>query len=367
MGRKARFLSPSAEVLPVLYHAVDRINGRLFLLDREAKQKFIQLMRMHEAYTGVRVLSYVVMDNHFHLLLEVPPKKKGEPVPMSDEEFLKRLKAFNSTAYYRDIQQMMERLRKAGSHKAADALKEKHTCRMHDLSCFMQGLKRRFSQWFNKTHNRTGTLWEGRFKSMIVEDGYAARVISAYIDLNPVRAGMVERPEDYRFCSYGEAMKPKSDKWRAMARDGLCRVMQLNRETGGRCSAEKSGVAWKGRGAEWYRVMLFSDGEEVFVSRPEQGIESVLVRKGFKREEVEKVLSRGGKLSFGEALRCKVRYLSDGMVFGTGDFVNEIFRKAKARFGKKRTTGARRMREVGWKESETRLYTMRALRKNVVE
>ena len=64
MGRKARFISPSAEDRPVLYHAVDRINGRLFLLDREAKQMFIKMMRMYEAYTDVRVLSYVIMDNH---------------------------------------------------------------------------------------------------------------------------------------------------------------------------------------------------------------------------------------------------------------------------------------------------------------
>jgi len=367
MGRKARFLSPSSELKPVLYHAVDRINGRLFLLDREAKRKFIQLMRMHEAYTGVRVLSYVVMDNHFHLLLEVPPKKKGAPVSMSDDEFLKKIKAFNSLAYYRDLKQMITKFRNDGADKAADELKEKHTCRMHDLSCFMQGLKRRFSQWFNKTHKRTGTLWEGRFKSMIVQDGYAARVMSAYIDLNPVRAGMVKRPEDYRFCSYGEAMKPKADKWRALTREGLCRVMQLDRETGGRVSASKSNVVWKEKGAEWYRVMLFSDGEEVFVSKPEQGVEKIRVRKGFKRKEVAQVLSQGGKLSFGEALRCKVRYLSDGMVFGTGDFVNGIFRKAKSRFGETRTSGARAMREVDWKERETKLYTMRALKKNVVE
>jgi len=202
---------------------------------------------------------------------------------MSDEEFLKKLKAFNSVAYYRDLEQMMSKLRKDGANKEAEELKEKHTCRMHDLSCFMQGLKRRFSQWFNKTHNRTGTLWEGRFKSMIVQDGYAARVMSAYIDLNAVRAGMVARPEDYRFCSYGEAMKPTPDKWRALAREGLCRVMQLNRETGGRISPLKSNVLWQESGSEWYRTMLFSDGEEVFVSRPAQGIEKTLVRGGFRR------------------------------------------------------------------------------------
>jgi len=182
------------------------------------------MMRSYEAYTDVRVLSYVIMDNHFHLLLEVPPKKKGAPVPMSDDVFLAKIKAFNSLEYYKDVKQLLARLREWGSDEKAEEVKAKHTCRMRDLSCFMQGLKRRFSQWFNKTHNRTGTLWEGRFKSVIVQDGYASRIVSSYIDLNPVRAGMVERPEDYRWSSYGEAMKPSlgetSDYSRTKAREG---------------------------------------------------------------------------------------------------------------------------------------------------
>jgi len=377
MGRKARFLSPSAESRPVCYHAIDRVNGRLFLLqDRKTKEKFIQLMRKHEAYTDVRVLSYAIMDNHFHLLLEVPPKKKGAPIPMSDEIFLAKIKAFNSRDYYKDIQQLLMRLRKCGSDKAAEDLKAKHTCRMRDLSCFMQGLKRRFAQWYNKTHNRTGTLWEGRFKSIVVEDGYACRVMSAYIDLNPVRAGMVARPEDYRWSSYGEAMKPsfgkESDSWRTKAREGLCRVMQLYQETGGRVSPEKSEVLWKEQGAEWYRTMLFADGEEVFISKPKAGViggEVVKVRKGFKREDVEKVLERGGKLSMGESLRCKMRYFTDGMVFGSKDFLEETFKSARGLFGGKRKTGARPIREVGWKGEETdqQLFSMRALRKDVVK
>ena len=286
---------------------------------------------------------------------------------MKDEAFLEKIKAFNSKAYHEDLKQILERLREGGADKAAEELKAKHTCRMRDLSCFMQGLKRRFSQWFNKTHNRTGTLWEGRFKSILVEDGYAARVMSIYIDLNPVRAGMVQRPEDYRWCSYGEAQKPNADKWRAKARAGLCRVMQLQRETGGRVSSEKSVVIWEEAGASWYRTMIFADGEEVFVSRPESGVKKVRVRKGFKREDVENVLERGGKLSFGEALRCKVRYLSNGMVFGTQGFVDNVFSKVTERFGKTRKSGARSMPEVGWKEKFDHLYTMRALKKDVVK
>jgi len=292
---------------------------------------------------------------------------------MSDDVFLEKVKAFCSLAYYVDVKQTLTRLRESaeagaiGADSAAEELKARHTCRMKDLSCFMQGLKRRFTQWFNKTHDRTGTLWEGRFKSILVEDGYAGRVMSCYIDLNPIRAGMVERPEDYRWSSYGVAMCPVDCENRGVARAGLCRVMQLLQETGGRVSAVLSAVVWGETGAEWYRTMLFSDGEAVFVSRPEQGVEKVQVRQGFKREDVDAVLARGGKLSFGEALRCRVRYLSDGMVFGSRDFVDWVFQESREYFTEKRKTGARTIRGVGWKNRSDRLYSMRALRKEVLE
>jgi len=353
--------------------------NRDHVLGRVEKDMFVHFMRKYAAFHDVSVISFCIMSNHVHLLIEVPPKKKGEPVPMEDEEFLERLESFASWAYFIDIKQMLERLRIAGSHRAAEDLKAKHTCRMKDVSCFMQGLKRRFSQWFNKTHCRTGTLWEGRFKSVIVEDGYASRVMSAYIDLNPIRAGMVSRPEDYRWSSYGVAMSPKNNEARKLARAGLCRVMQLDREMGDRISAEKSAVLWeekkggdgeiscKSNGSEWYRMMLFADGEEVFSSKPEQGIEKIRVRKGFQRKDVQEVLAKGGKISFGEALRCKVRYLSDGMVFGSRDFVNKVFKGSRDHFSEKRTSGARPIRGVGWKEKSDRHYSMRALKKEILK
>lgn len=77
---------------------------------------------------------------------------------------------------------------------------------MHDLSEFMKTVLQRFTRWFNRTHSRMGTLWEERFKSVIVESGMAARTMAAYIDLNPVWAGMVEDPADYRWSGYGEAV-----------------------------------------------------------------------------------------------------------------------------------------------------------------
>jgi putative transposase len=58
------------------------------------------------------------------------------------------------------------------------------------MRMYMQGLMPRFTQWFNRKHGHNGGLWEDAFKSVPVEDGVASRTMAAYIDLNPVRAGM---------------------------------------------------------------------------------------------------------------------------------------------------------------------------------
>jgi putative transposase len=142
--RQARFLSPSAETSFSLYHCISRVVDRQFVLGREEKDMFVRMMRQYETFCGVRVLSYCIMSNHFHLLVEVPPKEKGAAVTLSDEDFLARLKPMYSKIYYRGIEQMLERFRADGADGAALDLKAKFSCRMHDLSEFMKGLKQRF-------------------------------------------------------------------------------------------------------------------------------------------------------------------------------------------------------------------------------
>lgn len=88
----------------------------------------------------------------------------------------------------------------------------------------MKGLLIRFTRWFNRVHSRKGTLWEERYKSVIVQSSVAARTMAAYIDLNPVRAGMVEDPVDYRWSSYGEAMGRGAKGNGRKAREGLVRA-----------------------------------------------------------------------------------------------------------------------------------------------
>ena len=382
--RQPRFISPYSEKDSSTYHCVSRVVDRQFVLGREEKDVFVQMMREYEAFCGVQVLSYCIMSNHFHILMEVPPKTKGKAVDMSDEVFLSKMKAMYSTVYYRDIEQMLLRFRDGGvsgeaaSDTAAEELKAKYTCRMHDLSEFMKGLKQRFTQWYNGKHGRRGTLWEGRFKSVLVENGYAARVMAAYIDLNPIRAGMVSKPEDYRWCSYGEAVQPSDNVGRKNARAGICRVLsQCDRYDQHRNDGELA--HWDKGAAERYRVLLFSDGEEVFVddihvAKKPAGdgskrleTSSTQVKKGFKRKDVETVMMNGGKLSFGEAMLCKVRYFSDGMTFGSQKFVNDVFGNTRERFGEKRQSGARLMKGVSWQREKARLYSMRDLVKEVIK
>ena len=79
--------------------------------------------------------------------------------------------------------------------------------RMGSLPMFVKMLKQRYALGFNREHDRVGTLWEGCYRSVLVEPSREALLaVGAYIDLNPVRAGMVKDPKDYRWSGYGEAV-----------------------------------------------------------------------------------------------------------------------------------------------------------------
>ncbi|NJM39204.1 MAG: hypothetical protein HC845_15880, partial [Akkermansiaceae bacterium] len=77
--RKSRWLanwknsSSSAEAKPAIYHCISRVVDRRFVFEKREREAFRMFMRMYENFSGCRVLSYCVMSNHFHILLEVPP------------------------------------------------------------------------------------------------------------------------------------------------------------------------------------------------------------------------------------------------------------------------------------------------------
>lgn len=78
------------------------------------------------------------------------------------------------------------------------------------LSRMMQTLGRRYVRYFNHAYRRTGTLWEGRFKSCVIDAEAYLLVCQRYIELNPVRAGMVSHPAEYRWSSYAANGQGKS-------------------------------------------------------------------------------------------------------------------------------------------------------------
>lgn len=129
------------------HHVIQRGNNRQTIFagtgDYEA---FLALLGDNAVRFGVALHAYVLMGNHFHLL---------------------------------------------ATPEAADS-----------LPALMQAVGRRYVRWFNDAQGRTGTLWEGRYKSTLIQTERYLLACMAYIDLNPVRAGMVAEPSDYPWSSH---------------------------------------------------------------------------------------------------------------------------------------------------------------------
>ena len=351
--RRARWIVPClpGSVRPVIYHCVSRVVDRRFAFQAVEKEKLRMFMRMYENFSGCRVLSYCLMCNHIHILLEVTPGPVGG---LSDEALLGRLRAIYSEAFVAEVAKELAEARKlVAAGRGAESvlvarIHERFTYRMHDLSEFMKGFMQRFTQWHNRTHKRSGHLWEDRFKSVIVEDGVAAKTMAAYIDLNPVRAGMVKNPEDYRWSSYGEAIGGGAKGNGRKARAGLVRALRGHKGV----AADES--FWKGDVAlEYRKVLLAGAGEKVEERVNRSGkLEKLRTRSGMSAAELaaeqERLRAaeekRMGEIPFGRMLRCRVRYFTDGAVIGSRQFVNQVFEGSRHRFGRKRKDGARKLR-----------------------
>lgn len=317
------------------YHVVSRIVDRNYRLDDAEKEIFRKMMRKAEAFSGVRILTYAVMSNHFHLLVEVPARGA-----VDEAELLRRVTALYGAAYARNMGDQWTEWRSHGATYLVEDQQERLRLRMGDISAFVKTLKQRYSTSYNSRHKRTGTLWEERFKSVLVENGARAKAtVAAYIDLNPVRSNSVADPKDYRWSGYGEACGGN-----ALARDGLAAVHEARHH-------EQRG-AWRHVSAR-YRVLLYAAGEERHAPYGGQ-----VVRRGIKTSEVDTVVGNNGKMPLPEVLRCRVRYFTDGLAFGGKAFVEQVFNANRRFFGPKRKDGARRMKVGEWGD----LRTARALR-----
>ncbi|MFO1195257.1 MAG: transposase [Rhodoferax sp.] len=140
------------------HHVIQRGNNRqpVFLSEPD-RQVFLDLLRDSAAGEGVVVHAYVLMDNHFHLLLT--PSVDGA------------------------------------------------------LSRCMQALGRSYVRHVNRSHGRSGTLWEGRYRAALLQPEAYLLPCMAYLDLNPVRHGLVLQPQDWTWSSHAHYAGLRVDRW----------------------------------------------------------------------------------------------------------------------------------------------------------
>lgn len=289
------------------YHCMSKtVNGE-HLFDETTREVLRRMLWQVADYCGIQVLTYAIMPNHFHLLVRVPVK-----TPIPDEELLRRYRVLypKPTRYQTARLEVIER-QLAQNGPEAVLWRQKQTALMGDLSAFMQILKERFTIWYNRNHDRFGTLWCERFKSVLVEpQSEALRTMAAYIDLNAVRKGLTEDPKDYRFCGYAEAVAGD-----ARARQGLQDVL--------------------GTG-NWERTQ--SDYRQILYGAGAGDRENAVV---IDREALNEVIRQGGRLPMATVLRCRLRYLNDGAVLGSRVYVAEQLAQYRQKTGRRRNSEPR--------------------------
>ena len=293
-----------------VYHCISRIVGGQRLLDDLGKEVLTQMMWRQAQFCGLEILTFCMMSSHFHILVRVP--QGSAP---TDSELLQRLEAYYGAqgTLVRVARQSLE------SQGALDGtLRQGLLLRMGDVSVFMKELKQGFSRWYNRVHERFGTLWSERFKSLVVEDEpQAVLTVSSYIDLNPVRGSKVKDPKDYRFSGYGAAVGGEKK-----AQAGLM-------------SIHKPGQSWSEVGAQ-YRQRLYVRA----------GVSGASDKAVVASEEIQAVMRAGGQMGMGQVLLMRIRYMTDGVVLGSRKYVNQVYALHREKFGERRKSGARPIRGI---------------------
>lgn len=136
---------------------------------------------------NIELLSFVIMSNHFHMLVYCPSNK------MSKEDACASYNNFHKDKFVKPIPIEDSRI---------SSLVENS----NNISEFMREVQGEFSKWFNKSrpYKRKGSLWEDRFKSQLIESDVYLWGCMKYLEMNPVRAGITNTPENYKFSSYGQ-------------------------------------------------------------------------------------------------------------------------------------------------------------------
>lgn len=324
------------------YHLASHTVDKTPYFKKSDKERLRDWLARYAEFCGVKVCEETVMSNHFHVLAMVP-RRPAEHLLPDDQELIRRLALVSSRTQVERFTEELKEARESDDVGRVKAIREKVMARMWSLSKFMQQLLSRFAQEYNRLHERKGALWRARFSSTLVEDNESLLRVAAYIALNPVRAGIVRDPVEYRWTGYAQLAAGDKGVW----------------ERGAYILGECVGIENPSDLLKEYRKLLYIEGAEVTPGSLLGG----KARPGFKEEEVNKVLARDGKLTLTEMLRVRVRYFKDGMVIGSREFVEQAIERYSEYQGRKRKSRPVKMKGGCWDG----MYVFRGLRKKIFE
>jgi putative transposase len=246
-----------------VYHVMSRTALDGFPLEAFEKDFLLDLIKRMSSLFFTEVYGFSLMGNHFHLLVKMIPEDR-----FSDEEVKERLEL-----YYGEKKAVTE-------EGQLPFIREK----LASLSEFVREIKVNFTRFYNKRHGRRGYFWGDRFKSVIVEKGETLINCLAYIDLNPVRAGIVERPEDYRWSSLGYHIQA-NNKDRFLSTDfGQVKSASLSHRELHRASLKKFNVKSQKERVRIYRRYVYETGA---IQPGDKKIANTVNDKTLKKEHQE--------------------------------------------------------------------------------
>ena len=292
-----------------VYHVMSRTALDGFPLGDIEKDFILDLIKRYSALYFVEILGFCLMGNHFHILIKTLPEYK-----FSDQDIKKRYVAF-----YGD------------DRVFTDGLIPPLRAKLSSLSEFVREIKVGFARYYNKRHNRRGYFWGDRFKSVIVDKGETLVNCLAYIDLNPLRAGIVNRPEDYRWNSLGYHVQTNN-------RDNFLSTDFGLKEFN--VKSEKDRI-------RRYRRYVYEAGA---VNRPEKGKTKVIGDRILEKEH-----NRKFELSRSDRFRYRTRYFTDSGIIGSKEFVSTNYQRFKHLFYSKHEKKPKPIKGLGGMYSLKRL------------
>ena len=188
-----------------VHHLISRIAHRVYFLKDDERKDFLEIVRRAAQFSGVQLLGWCVMGNHFHLLVYLPtPRFVGE------QEVIERYGALKGTQATSSIAAMFIEWRKqdeAGELRVSEWLDAQRR-RMYDVGIFMKIVKQWFTTEYNSRNGHKGTLWESVYFDRIVPPGkFELAKCLAYIHLNPIRAAASDKFDGYAWSSYSAFRK----------------------------------------------------------------------------------------------------------------------------------------------------------------